>query len=122
MPSPPGHELSGSNDLPWALTRVLHANPKIKRRAGDRRDVRAVAVVCSKDVRNVFIPGEPAGTIAVTAAGQLRGIGRAGKLNKNTAPRRQGKEDGMDKAAVTANASEAVGNHRRKKPSQSLRG
>jgi hypothetical protein len=34
LPSSPGHELSGSNDLPWALTRVLHANPKIKRRSG----------------------------------------------------------------------------------------
>jgi hypothetical protein len=73
-------------------------------------------------VRNVFIPGDLASAIAVTDAGQLRGNGRAGKLSKNTAPRRQEKEDGMDKAAVTANASEAANNHRRKKPFPSPRG
>ena len=122
--SPPGHELSGSNDLPWALTRVLHAIPKIKRHsgAGDQLDVRAPAVVCSKDVKNVFIPGERASTIAVNDAGWRRGNGRAGKLSKSTEPRQQGKEDGMDKAAVTANASEAAGNHRGKMPLASPRG
>jgi hypothetical protein len=73
-------------------------------------------------VSKVFIPGERASTIAVKDVGQLRGNGRAGKLNKNTAPLRQGKEDGMDKAAVTANESEAADNHRGKKSFPSPRG
>jgi hypothetical protein len=73
-------------------------------------------------VSKVFIPGDRASTIAVNDVGQLRGNGRAGKLNKNTAPRRQGKEDGMDKAAVTANESEAADNHRGKKSFPSPRG
>jgi hypothetical protein len=73
-------------------------------------------------VKNVFIPGERASAIAVNDAGQLRASGRAGKLSKNTAPRRQEKEDGMDKAAATANASEDAGNHHRKMPFPGSRG
>ena len=68
------------------------------------------------------MPGERASAIAANDAGQPRASGRAGKLSKNIAPRRQGKEDGMDKAAVTANASEAAGNHRGKMPFPSPRG
>ena len=84
--------------------------------------VRVPADVYSKDVRNVFIPGRRDSAIAVNDAGGRRGSGRAGKLSKDTAPRRWGKESGMDKAAVTANASEAAGNHRRKMPFPSPRG
>ena len=124
LPSSPGHELSGSNDLPWALTRVLHANPKIKRRsgAGDPFHVRALAGVCSKDARNIFIPGGRVSAIAVNDAGGLRGNGRAGKLSKNTAPRRWGKESETGRAAVTVNASKNGIKHRGKKPFPSPRG
>jgi hypothetical protein len=124
LPSPPGHELSGSNDLPWALTRILHANPKIKRRsgAGDRLGVRAPAVVCSKNANGVFIPCGPASAIAASIAGGRRGNGRAGRPSKNTAPRRWEKQSGTDRAAVTVSASETGIKHRRKRQPRRPRG
>jgi len=123
-PSSPGHELSGSNDLPWALPRILHAIPKIKRHSGanDQFAVRALAVVCSRDVRNVFILDGRASAIAVNDAGGRRGNGRAGKLSKNTAPRRWGKESGTDRAAVTVSASKTGIKHRQKRQPRRPRG
>jgi len=70
---------------------VLHANPKIKRRSGAAIGATSrTRRCCSKDARNVFIPGERASAIAVNDAGQPRASGRAGKLSK--IPRHDGRE------------------------------
>ena len=84
--------------------------------------VRVPADVYSKDVRNVFIPGRRDSAIAVNDAGGRRGSGRAGKLSKDTAPRRWGKESGTDRAAVTVSASKTGIEHRRKKQPRRPRG
>jgi len=120
---PSGAGASGSNDLPWALPRVLQAIPKIKRAARENgwRADRGLDCVCSKDVSSGFGHDGRGSAIAASRAGRRRGPGRGGRRRRATGPRRPANGSATGRAGVTGSASGAE-NQQPRKPLQRARG
>ena len=114
---------SGSNDLPWALPRVLQAIPKIKR-AADANGWCAghgPGGVCSKDVSSTFGRDMRGSAIAARGAGRRRGPGRGGKPRRDTGTLRPANSNGTGKAGAIGSVSGSE-NHRQVKQFQTPRG
>ena len=95
---------SGSDHLPWALLRVLHAIAKIKRLAGGNGD-RGSGLVYSKAVGSVFIRGGQPSGIAAGAVGRRRGNGRGGRHSRSIALPPAARRNATGKASVIGNGS-----------------
>ena len=106
---PSGAGASGSNDLPWALPRVLQAIPKIKKAARENgwRADRGLDCVCSKDVSSAFGHDGRGSAIAASRAKRRRGPGRGGRPRRSIGPRRRANRSATGKAGVTGSASRA---------------
>jgi hypothetical protein len=120
---PSGAGASGSNDLPWALPRVLQAIPKIKRAAGANgpRAGRDPGGVCSKDVSSGLVRDGRGSAIAARSAGRRRGPGRGGRPRRAIGPRRRANRSVTGRAGVTGSASGAE-NHQQARPFRRPRG
>src|ERR1019366_6154169 len=101
---------SGSNDLPWALPRVLQAIPKINSPAGGncRRAGPVPGGVCSKDASGAFGRDTCGSAIAASIAGRRRGYGRGGRARRDTGPRRWANRNGTVKAGATRTTAGAL--------------
>ena len=77
---------SGSNDLPWALPRVLQAILKIKRAADANGWCAGPAPcsVCSKDLSSTFVRACAAALLQRAVPEVRRGPGRGGKPRRDT--------------------------------------